>query len=100
MQELAAGLVNDAEAMRTVAIALEATLRTGRPLRLSGPMFNQQGELVTDTTLIARLEAVISEHPYLTSPQLALSAIVPEQNDGDTNERYIVPLSSLEGFAY
>lgn len=100
MQELAAGLVNDAEAMRTVAIALEATLRTGRPLRLSGPMFNQLGELVTDTTLIARLEAVISEHPYLTSPQLALSAIVPEQNDGDTNERYIVPLSSLEGFAY
>ena len=100
LRDVALSVGEDEETAHTVAIALQTILGLGRSLRVSGPMYDPEGELVPEATLMAQLEGVIAAHPYIKGNEVALVVAIPANEEDETEQRYIVPLSTMESLAY
>jgi len=100
LRDIALSTAGDPSAMNTVADALESIIGTGRPLRLMGPYITETGELVPDQGLLAKLDGVVTQHPHLKANEITFVMLVPAQSTGETDKRFIVPLSTLEEMAF
>ncbi len=100
LRDVAQSAGEDEETAHAVAIAPQSVLGLGRSLQVSGPMYNPEGELVPEATLMAQLEGVIAAHPYINGTEVAFVVAIPANEDGETEQRYIVPVSTIESLAY
>ncbi|NCU37500.1 hypothetical protein EOL96_00330 [Candidatus Saccharibacteria bacterium] len=101
LRDIAYATAGNEQASQVAAYAIQAALTPGRTIGLVGPMYDKGGALEADYGIIAKLDAVISTHPHLPSPEIAfLVTLVDADDDEDNSEQYVVPLSTLEALQY
>ncbi|QJU06714.1 hypothetical protein FBF30_02305 [Candidatus Saccharibacteria bacterium oral taxon 955] len=100
LSDIGRKLQKNEQAMTTVADTLEAILHRGRPLQVIGPYIDETGDQTSDQGLFAILDGVITEHPFLDEKQIAFVMLIPAQEPGEVDSRYVVPLSTLEEMAF
>ena len=100
LSDIGRKLQKNEQAMTTVADTLEAILHRGRPLQVIGPYIDETGDQISDQGLFAILDGVITEHPFMDEKQIAFVMLIPAQEPGEIDSRYVVPLSTLEEMAF
>ncbi len=100
LSDIGRKLQKNEQAMTTVADTLEAILHRGRPLQVIGPYIDETGDQISDQGLFAILDGVITEHPFMDEKQIAFVMLIPAQEPGEVDSRYVVPLSTLEEMAF
>ena len=100
LSDIGQKLQKNEQAMTTVADTLEAILHRGRPLQVIGPYIDETGDQISDQGLFAILDGVITEHPFMDEKQIAFVMLIPAQEPGEVDSRYVVPLSTLEEMAF
>ena len=100
LSDIGRKLQKNEQAMTTVADTLEAILHRGRPLQVIGPYIDETGDQTSDQGLFAILDGVITEHPFMDEKQIAFVMLIPAQEPGEVDSRYVVPLSTLEEMAF
>jgi hypothetical protein len=86
--------------MDVAADALEAILGTGRTLRIAGPFIDESAEHVLGQQILASLDGVVTEHPFLKTNEIAFVMRVSTPERSDVVTQYVVPLSTLEAMAF
>ena len=100
LSDIGRKLQKNEQAMTAVADTLEAILHRGRPLQVIGPYIDETGDQISDQGLFAILDGVITEHPFMDERQIAFVMLIPAQEPGEVDSRYVVPLSTLEEVAF
>lgn len=100
LSDIGRKLQKNEQAMTTVADTLEAILHRGRLLQVIGPYIDETGDQISDQGLFAILDGVITEHPFMDEKQIAFVMLIPAQEPGEVDSRYVVPLSTLEEMAF
>lgn len=100
LSDIGRKLQKNEQAMTAVADTLEAILHRGRPLQVIGPYIDETGDQISDQGLFAILDGVITEHPFMDEKQIAFVMLIPAQEPGEVDSRYVVPLSTLEEMAF
>lgn len=96
LRDLALSATDNQHVMNVTADALEAVLGTGRTLQVIGPYIDDAGDIVTEQGLIAKLDGVITQHPNLKTNEISFVMLVPAYEPGERDQRFVVPLSTLE----
>ena len=100
LRDIALAFHDNPHAMDVAADALEAILGTGRTLRIAGPFIDESAEHVLGQQILASLDGVVTEHPFLKTNEIAFVMRVSTPERSDVVARYVVPLSTLEEMAF
>lgn len=100
LRDIALAFHDNPHAMDVAADALEAILGTGRTLRIAGPFIDESAEHVLGRQILASLDGVVTEHPFLKTNEIAFVVRVSTPERSDVVARYVVPLSTLEEMAF
>ncbi len=100
LRDIALAFHDNPSAMDVAADALEAILGAGRTLRIAGPFIDDSAKHILGQEILATLDGVVTEHPFLKTSEIALVMRVPTPERNDVVARYVVPLSTLEEMAF
>jgi len=100
LRDIALSASGDEKVAFLLALATETVLGSNRLITVSGPAYDDSGDLVSVDGVLGRLTSVIAAHPYVPSNEVILVLKTLEEEDMHASKMLLLPLSTVETLGY